>query len=66
MADVRTYLVTNPSALFEAGRRIKFTSAAPAGSITRIKIDGRAVSVLLDDYRVGGHYFAAELQNRYL
>ncbi|MGW8688029.1 hypothetical protein ACWGNN_44885 [Streptomyces sp. NPDC055817] len=36
----RTYLVTNPTALFGA-RRIMFRSSAPACSVVRVDVDGR-------------------------
>jgi hypothetical protein len=64
MADVvRTYLVTNSSALFGSGRRIILTSAETAGSVVLLKVDGRPVRVLLTGTPLPGHgrVFAAEL-----
>ncbi|MFI8206648.1 hypothetical protein [Streptomyces sp. NPDC085937] len=62
----RTYLVTNPTALFGPGRRITFRSAAPAGSVVSLKVDGRPVRVLLTDTPLTGGRRAAELRISYL
>ncbi|MFE7941978.1 hypothetical protein ACFU46_32165 [Streptomyces griseoincarnatus] len=67
MAHVaRTYLVTNPTALFGPGRRITFRSSAPAGSVVFLEVDGRPVRVLLTDTPMTGGRRAAELQITYL
>lgn len=63
---VRTYLVTNPSALFGPGRRIEFRSSRPAGSLVPLQVDGRPVRALLTDTPLNGRLFAAELQITYL
>ncbi|MFI9772224.1 hypothetical protein ACIHJG_35980 [Streptomyces sp. NPDC052415] len=65
-AIVRTYLVTNPSAMFGPGRRITFRNSAPAGSVVRIDVDGRPARALLTDTVLAGGLRAAELQNIYL
>ncbi|MFF8399874.1 hypothetical protein [Streptomyces sp. NPDC016172] len=63
----RTYVVTNPSALFGA-RHITFTSSAPAGSVVRLDVDGRPVRALLTDTPLPGYrnVLGAELQDCYL
>lgn len=67
MADpARTYLVTNPSALFDSGRRIEFRSSRPAGSVVPLEVDGRPVRALLTDTPLNGGLLAAELQIAYL
>jgi hypothetical protein len=69
MADVvRTYLVTNSSALFGPSARIVVRSSAPAGSVISGVFDGRPVHVLLTDTPLPayGDVFAAELQDLYL
>ncbi|QFG13334.1 hypothetical protein SEA_GILGAMESH_142 [Streptomyces phage Gilgamesh] len=63
---VRTYLVTNPSVLFGSGRRIEFRSAAPAGSVVSLEVDGRPVRALLTDTPMTGDLLGAELQITYL
>lgn len=67
MADrpVRKYLVTNPGPLFGA-RRIVFRSAAPAGAVVRVDVDGRPYRALLTDTPLNGGLLAAELQITYL
>ncbi|MGV9509365.1 hypothetical protein ACWDQZ_27570 [Streptomyces tendae] len=62
----RTYLVTNSSVLFGPGRRIEFRSAAPAGSVVSLEVDGRPVRALLTDTPLFGDLLGAELQVRYL
>ena len=67
MADVvRTYMVTNSSALFGPGRRIKFRSSAAPGTIVPLDVDGRPVRALLTDTSLVGDVLVAELQNVYL
>ncbi|MFH8736787.1 hypothetical protein [Streptomyces sp. NPDC017964] len=61
----RTYLVTNPTALF-GPRRIVFHSSAPAGSVVRVDIDGRPFRALLTSDAQNGGLLAAELQITYL
>ncbi|MFE1206408.1 hypothetical protein ACFW5V_32495 [Streptomyces sp. NPDC058762] len=58
--------MTNPGALFGPGRRIVFRSAAPAGSVIRIEVDGRPVRALLTDTPLAGDLLGAELQITYL
>ncbi|SEE82632.1 hypothetical protein SAMN05216483_6674 [Streptomyces sp. 2131.1] len=65
MDSVRTYLVINSGALF-GGRRVTFTSPAPAGSVVQLKVDGRPVRALLTDTPLNGGLLAAELQITYL
>ncbi|GAA5070654.1 hypothetical protein [Streptomyces similanensis] len=67
-AVVRTYLITNASALFGEGARIRIYSAAPAGFVVRRVIGGRPVAVLLTDSPLPGHgnVLIAELQDCYL
>ncbi|MBZ6253549.1 hypothetical protein KVH27_34945 [Streptomyces olivaceus] len=62
----RAYLVTNPGALFGPGRRIVFRSAAPAGSVVHLRVDGRPVRALLTTDPVTGDLLSAELQLTYL
>lgn len=63
--SARTYLVTNPTALFGKSR-IVFRSSAPAGDVVPLEVDGRAVEVLLTDTPLVGDVLAAELQGVYL
>ncbi|MFE9138052.1 hypothetical protein [Streptomyces sp. NPDC007355] len=68
MADrpARTYLVTNPTALFGPGRRIEFASSRPAGAVVSVVVDGRRVHALFTDIPLNDGMFAAELQVTYL
>ncbi|MCG8971817.1 hypothetical protein [Streptomyces sp. CL12-4] len=61
---VRTYIVTNASAIFGPGRRIEFRSSAPAGSVVPLNVDGRRVRALLTDTPLDGRRRVAELQFR--
>ncbi|MGW0033020.1 hypothetical protein ACWDXD_24790 [Streptomyces sp. NPDC003314] len=63
---VRTYLVTNPTALFEPGRRIEFRSSRPAGTVVTGMVDGRRVRARLTDTPLDGNRFAAVLEVTYL
>lgn len=63
---IRTYVVTNPSALFAPGCRIVFDSSRPAGSIVPREIDGRPVRVLLTGIPLDSGVLGAELQITYL
>lgn len=63
-SPLRTYKVSNPGVLFARDRRIVFRSAAPVGSVATIRVDGRRVRVVLDDYVLydeHGTYLAAEI-----
>lgn len=67
MADsVSTYLMTNSSALFGPGRRIKFRSSAGPDTVVPLKVDGRSVRALLTDTPFVGDVLVAQLQNVYL
>ncbi|WP_371605021.1 hypothetical protein OG345_42140 (plasmid) [Streptomyces sp. NBC_01220] len=63
---VRTYVVSNPSVLFEPDRVISFPSAAPVGSVVQGKVDGRPVRALLTDDPLNGGCFGAVLIVKYL
>ncbi|MEU1592711.1 hypothetical protein ABZ468_07590 [Streptomyces sp. NPDC005708] len=63
---VRRYLISNPSPAFGHGRRITFQSAAPAGSVVRVRVDGRPVRVHLTDTPLYGGLYAAEVEVKYL
>ncbi|MFF8478538.1 hypothetical protein [Streptomyces sp. NPDC015414] len=60
----RTYLVTNPDALFHPDERITFHGAAPAGTVVRHLVAGRLVRVLLTGTPLPGRgdVLAADLQ----
>ncbi|MCX4976493.1 hypothetical protein [Streptomyces sp. NBC_00620] len=63
---VHTYLVTNPSTLFDPKRVIEFESSAPIGSVREVEIDGRPVRILLTGIPLNGGLRGAELQVTYL
>ncbi|WP_328491245.1 hypothetical protein [Streptomyces zaomyceticus] len=63
---VRTYQVTNPTALFGPGARIEFASDRPAGETVTITFGGRRVRALLTDMPLTRGRYAAELEVTYL
>ncbi|MFB6505543.1 hypothetical protein ACFC07_22370 [Streptomyces sp. NPDC056099] len=60
LQSARTYVVSNPSALFGAGRVITFRHTAPVGSVVDLTLHGRPVRALLTD-TVWNGYRCAEL-----